>query len=245
MAPADLRGVLIYPPRSMGLCPRDSPSQRELAAVIEHTLLAPGASPADVDRLCDEAREHHLLAVCVNGVHVRRCAERLRGSSVFVCAVVGFPLGASHPDVKVNEARVALQDGARELDMVLQVGALRAGEHAFVAREIAAVVAEAQGARARVKVILETGLLAPAEVAAACELSETAGAAFVKTCTGFGPRGATREDVVLMRASVSAHVGVKAAGGVRSARLARELLAAGATRIGSSASLAILAEAEG
>lgn len=228
----------------MGPDPRREWSARELAAVIDHTLLAPGATPADIEHLCDEAREHGFANVCVNGVHARRCAERLRGSRVGVCAVVGFPLGASHPLVKVREARQALEDGVREIDMVLQLGALRAGEHASVARDVEGVVAEARLARALVKVILETGLLTRAEIVAACRLAEAAGADFVKTSTGFGPRGATRADVELLRASVSARVGVKASGGVRTASLARELLAAGATRLGTSASLELLAALE-
>ncbi len=227
----------------MGPDRRRTWSAREIVAVIEHTLLAPGATASDVERLCDEAREHAFAAVCVNGVHVRRCSERLAGSSVHVCSVVGFPLGAVHPGVKASEARRALEDGARELDMVLQVGALRSGEHDFVAQDIEGVVAEASRARARVKVILETGLLTDEAIVVACRLAERAGADFVKTSTGFGPRGATCADVELMRASVSASVGVKASGGVRTARFARELLAAGATRLGTSASLAIVREA--
>jgi deoxyribose-phosphate aldolase len=227
----------------MGPDPRREWGAHELARVIDHTLLAAQATTADVERLCDEAREHLFATVCVSGVHVRRCAQRLTGSPVGVCAVVGFPLGASHPLVKAHEARQALADGARELDVVLQIGALRAGEHAFVARDIECVIAEARPARARVKVILETGLLTRDEIAAACRLAEAAGADFVKTGTGFGPRGATTEDVELLRASASPRVGVKAAGGVRTARFARELLAAGATRLGTSASLAIVSQA--
>lgn len=218
-------------------------SARELASVLDHTLLAPTATVAEIERTCAEADEHALASVCVNGVHVRRCSERLMGSAVRVCSVLGFPLGASHPLAKVHEAGQALQDGAHELDMVLQLGALRGGEHAFVEEDIAGVVAEARRARALVKVILEVGLLAPDEVVVACRLAEAAGADFVKTGTGFGPRGATCADVELLRASVSAGMGVKAAGGIRTAKAARELLAAGATRLGTSASLVILREA--
>ncbi len=227
----------------MGSDPVRAWSARELAAVIDHTLLAPAATALEIERLCDEARAHGFATVCVNGVHVRRANERLRGSRVGVCAVVGFPLGASHPLVKAREAGQALADGACELDMVLQLGALRAGEHALVAQDVAGVVAEARPTRARVKVILETGLLTRTEIVRACRLSEEAGADFVKTSTGFGPRGATREDVELMRASIGSQMGVKASGGVRTARFARELLAAGATRLGTSASLALLSEA--
>lgn len=218
-------------------------SARTLASVLDHTLLSPTATSADIERLCAEAREHAFASVCVNGVHVRRCSERLRDSSVRVCSVLAFPLGSSHPAVKVQEAGQALRDGAQELDMVLQIGALRAGEHAFVADDIAGVVTEAHRARALVKVILEVGLLTRDEIVMACRLAEAVGADFVKTGTGSGPRGATRADVELLRASVGAGVGVKAAGGIRTAQAARELLAAGATRLGTSASLAILREA--
>lgn len=226
----------------MERAPRLAFGPRELAALLDHTLLAPGATPADIERLCAEAREHSFAAVCVNGAHVRRCAARLEGTPVKVCSVVGFPLGATHPRVKIQEARQALDDGARELDMVLQIGALRAGEHALVRQDIAGVVETARTARALVKVILETGMLAREEIVTACRLAEEAGADFVKTSTGFGPRGASCEDVELMRATVP-RLGVKAAGGVRTAGFARELLEAGATRLGASASVALLEEA--
>ena len=218
-------------------------SAAELAAVIDHTLLAATATPAQVERLCDEARTHGFAAVCVNGVHVEHCAWRLAGAAPAICAVVGFPLGAGHPEAKCAEARLALAHGARELDMVLQLGALKAGDHDLVLRDVAGVVAEAARANALVKVILETGLLEEREIVAGCRLAERAGAHFVKTSTGFGPRGATRADVELLRASVSSRIGVKAAGGIRSAALARELLAAGATRLGSSASVALVRDA--
>jgi deoxyribose-phosphate aldolase len=217
---------------------------RELAAVLDHTLLAPGATPADIERLCEEAREHGFAAVCVNGVHVRRCAERLDGSPVKVCAVVGFPLGANDPRAKSHEACLALEDGARELDMVIQVGALRAGEHAFVVQDISAVVAVAQAEHALLKVILETGLLSRDEIVTACRLAEEAGADFVKTSTGFGPRGASREDVELMRECVGSRLGIKASGGIRTLDFALALLDAGAARIGSSASVALVRAAE-
>lgn len=213
---------------------------RELAAAIDHTLLAPGATPAEIERLCDEALEHGFASVCVNGVYVERCAARLRGTSVRVCTVVGFPLGACAARAKRFEASLALEAGAHELDMVLQIGALRAGDHALVARDIEGVVAAASDAGGRVKVILETGLLERGEIIAACGLAESAGAAWVKTSTGFGPRGASREDVEVMRASVGPGVSVKASGGIRTLAFARELLAAGASRLGTSASLAIL-----
>lgn len=221
-----------------------SPIARQLAAVLDHTLLAPTATPGGILDLCDEAHEHGFAAVCVNGAHVSRAVRRLEGSAVAVCAVVGFPLGAGDPRAKGFEARLALESGARELDMVLQIGALRAGEHAFVVEDILAVVGPARQRHALVKVILETGLLTREEVVTACRLAEEAGADFVKTSTGFGPRGASREDVELLRACVGSRLGIKAAGGIRTASFARELLAAGATRLGTSRSVELVREVE-
>ncbi|HEX6881882.1 MAG TPA: deoxyribose-phosphate aldolase [Planctomycetota bacterium] len=215
----------------------------ELAAAIDHTLLAPTATAADVERLCDEARAHGFASVCVNGVHVARCRARLAGSAVRVACVVGFPLGADAPGAKRRAAEIALADGAEELDVVLQLGALRAGDHALVEHDLAGVVAAARAAGGLVKAILETGLLDAEETRRACRIAEASGASFVKTSTGFGPRGATRADVLLLRQCVGLRLGVKASGGIKSAALARELLAAGATRLGTSASLAILREA--
>lgn len=215
-------------------------SASELAPFIDHTLLAPGATPADVERLCAEARAHGFASVCVNGVHVARCAAELAGSPAAVGSVVGFPLGACEPRAKVHAARLALEQGARELDMVLQIGALRARDEALVEHDVAGVVAAARAAGALVKVILETGLLTPDEIVLGCRLAESAGADFVKTSTGFGPRGASLEDVRLMRASVGPRVRVKASGGIRTLAFARELLAAGAARLGTSASVALV-----
>jgi len=228
----------------MGPAPRRRRSARELAAVLDHTCLAPGATSVDIDRLCDEAREHGFASVCVNGVHVRRCVPRLEGAAPRICAVVGFPLGASETRVKSHEARLALESGASELDMVMQVGALRSGEDALVQRDIEAVVSVARESNAPVhvivKVILETGLLGHDEIVRACRVAESAGADFVKTSTGFGPRGASREDVELLRSCVGSRLGIKAAGGIRSTEFALELLEAGATRLGSSASVALV-----
>ncbi len=211
-----------------------------LARVIDHTLLAPDATPEAIERLCAEAARHGFAAVCVNGVHVARCAAALAGTGVAVCSVVGFPLGANAPRVKVFEARAALEDGARELDMVLDLGALQARDDAAVERDVAGVVAEARAAGALVKAILETGALDDDRKVRACRLAVAAGADFVKTSTGFGARGASVEDVALLRRTVGPSIGIKAAGGVRTAAFARALLAAGATRIGSSASLALV-----
>lgn len=225
--------------------PRAAWTAHELAQALDHTQLAPGATPADIERLCAEARAHGFASVCVNGVHVARCAAWLAGSSVAVGTVLGFPLGACEPRAKAHAARLALELGARELDMVLQLGLLRAGEHALVQRDIEGVVAAAREAGALVKVILETGLLTPAELATGCRLAEAAGADFVKTSTGFGPRGASLEDVRLMSANVGPRVRIKASGGIRTLAFARELLAAGAARLGTSASVALVQEAAG
>ena len=212
----------------------------ELAARIDHTLLAAGATPAAIETLCAEAREHGFFAVCVNGVHVRRCVKELAGSAVRVASVVGFPLGANSPRAKAHEAHCALEDGAVELDLVIQIGALLAGDARLVVEDIADVVASARPAGARVKAILETGLLSPEQVTRACLLAAEAGADFVKTSTGFGPRGASLEDIRLMRAAVGQRLGIKASGGIRTRAFALELLAAGATRLGTSASVGIL-----
>jgi len=211
-----------------------------LARFIEHTLLRPDAGAAEIDRLCAEALEHRFAAVCVHGAWVRRCAERLSGSDVAVCAVVGFPLGAMRGDVKAFEAARALEDGAREIDMVLNLGALKSGDTARVEGEIAELARLCHERGARLKVILETALLSDGEKVVACELARLAGADFVKTSTGFGGGGASVADVALLRRSVGPTMGIKASGGVRDAEFARALLAAGATRLGTSASVALV-----
>jgi deoxyribose-phosphate aldolase len=223
----------------LGRC--DDPTRLgDLASHIDHTLLKPDACVGDIDALCAQAIEGRFASVCVNGTWVRRCAEVLAGSGVLTCAVVGFPLGAMAPEVKAYEARRAIEDGACEVDMVLNVGALRSGDDAFVRRDIAGVVEVAHRLGARVKVILETCLLDEDQKVRACELSRGAGADFVKTSTGFSAGGATVEDVALMRRVVGPRMGVKASGGVRDTRTAKAMLAAGATRIGASASVAIV-----
>ena len=215
---------------------------RELAPFLDHTLLAASATPNEIERLCEEASEYCFVCVCVHGIYVRRCAERLSGSGVGVAAVVGFPCGADRAEVKRRAAEFAIEDGVSELDVVIAIGALRAGLEGWVARDLAAVVTPAKARGVRVKVILETGALTRDEIATGCRLSEAAGADFVKTCTGFGPRGVTLEDVELLRGLVGGRLGIKASGGVRDADFARALLAAGCTRIGTSASVAIVAE---
>jgi deoxyribose-phosphate aldolase len=214
--------------------------RRALAAMIDHTLLKPDATPGQVRSLCDEAVELGFYAVCVNPCYVRLASERLAGSKVRVDAVVAFPLGASVTEVKAIEAQRALDDGAQEIDMVLNVGALKDGNLALVQADIAAVVRVCHAAEAVCKVILETGYLSDAEKIAACRAAVAAGADFVKTSTGFGPGGATAADVALMRATVGPQVGVKAAGGIRTYEAAREVVAAGANRIGTSAGIQIV-----
>ena len=210
-----------------------------LAASIDHTLLKPDATLAEIDELCAEALEFHFASVCVNGVHVRRCAEILAGSDVAVCTVIGFPLGAMAPEVKAYEARRALEDGATEIDMVQNVGALKSGDDEFVRRDIAAVAETVHRFGATLKVILETCLLTDEQKARAARIAKLAGADYVKTSTGFSKGGATVEDVAILRRAVGPTLGVKASGGVRTADDARAMLAAGATRLGASASVAI------
>jgi deoxyribose-phosphate aldolase len=217
---------------------------RNLAAFIDHTLLKPAAIGADVDTLCREARDFGFAAVCVNGCWVRRCREGLAGTGVKVACVVGFPLGAMVPEAKAFEAERAVADGADEIDMVLNLGALKAGDADAVERDIRGVVQAARG-RA-VKVILETGLLDEAEKVLACQLSQRAGAAFVKTSTGFAAgSAATVEDVALMRRTVGPEMGVKASGGIRTRVDARRMLASGANRLGTSSGVAIVTGLEG
>jgi deoxyribose-phosphate aldolase len=212
----------------------------DLASYIDHTLLRADATPEEIDRLCAEALEHRFASVCVNGVHVKRCAEVLRGSGVLVASVAGFPLGAMASEAKVFEARRVVEDGACEVDMVMSIGLLKSGEDERVERDIADVVETCHALGARVKVILETCLLGREEKVRACRIAQRAGADFVKTSTGFAGGGATVEDVALMRETVGPEVGVKASGNVRDRETALALLAAGATRIGASASVAIV-----
>lgn len=217
----------------------------EIAALIDHTLLKPEATPQQIAQLCAEAREHGFASVCVNPTFVAQCADLLAGSGVAVCTVVGFPLGASASAVKVFETHQAVEQGAREIDMVIAVGRMRAGEHAAVQEDIAGVVGAAHAGGAICKVIIETALLTDEQKAAACRLAVAAGADFVKTSTGFAAGGATAADVALMRAAVGPRVGVKAAGGIRSLADAQAMVAAGATRLGSSSGVQIVREALG
>jgi len=217
---------------------------RDLARYIDHTLLRPDATAGDIDRLCEEARTFGFAAVCVNPTWVRRCAQNLRGSNVRVASVVGFPFGAGTTEVKAMEARRAIRDGAREIDMVTNVGALKSGDYDLVRRDIEKVADACREAGALSKVIIEAALLTDEEKVVASHLAKLAKADFVKTSTGFGPGGATVHDVLLMRETVGPRLGVKASGGIRSAEDVREMIAAGATRIGASASVQIVTGGE-
>jgi deoxyribose-phosphate aldolase len=217
---------------------------RDLARFIDHTLLRPDASAPEIDRLCDEARQYGFAAVCINPTWVRRCAQNLRGSDVKVASVVGFPFGTSTSEVKAMEARRAIRDGAREIDMVINIGALKSGDHDLVRHDIEKVSDACHEAGALNKVIIEAAFLTDEEKVVASHLARLAKADFVKTSTGFGPGGATMEDVLLMRETVGPKLGVKAAGGIRSIEDVREMIAAGATRIGASASVQIVTGGE-
>jgi deoxyribose-phosphate aldolase len=209
-----------------------------MAAYIDHTLLKPEAKREDIVRLCKEALQNNFYSVCINPSFVQTAVSELKGSDVKVCAVIGFPLGATTTASKAFEAAEALASGAEEIDMVIHVGALKGGEENYVRDDIAAVVKAARGKT--VKVIIESGLLTDSEKVLACQLSKEAGAGFVKTSTGFGPGGATVGDIRLMRETVGPELGVKASGGVRSLETARLMIEAGATRIGTSSGITIV-----
>ena len=211
---------------------------KELARFIDHTLLKPEATPDQITKLCNEAKEYSFASVCVNPVNVALAAKLLEGSIVKVCTVIGFPLGATTPFVKAAETRDAIANGADEVDMVINVGALKAKNYDVVEKDIAAVVEAANGTL--VKVIIETCLLTDEEKTKVCKLAKKAGADFVKTSTGFNKSGATPEDIALMRKAVGPDMGVKASGGVRDTKAALEMIKNGATRIGASASIAII-----
>lgn len=209
-----------------------------LAPLIDHTLLKPDATLADIRHLCEEARTHSFFSVCVNPYWIADCKKLLTGSPVKVCTVIGFPLGASLPQSKMHAALDALKTGADELDMVMNIGAAREGHWNFIEHEIHEVVSAARGHV--VKVILETCLLTPDEIVAACRAAQKAGAAFVKTSTGFSTGGATVEAVRLMRQTVGPDMGVKASGGIKDRATAEAMIAAGANRLGTSSGPALL-----
>ncbi len=224
--------------------PEGHPGGLPLARYIDHTLLKPEARPEQVAQLCEEARRYGFYSVCVNPIYVAQAARLLAGSASLVCTVVGFPLGATPPRVKVYETRACLDAGAKEIDMVIPIGLLRAGQYEAVLDDIYAVASATHAAGGLLKVILEMALLDRRQKIAGCLLARAAGAEFVKTSTGFGPGGATVADVELMRCVVGPQMGVKAAGGVRSLADARAMLSAGANRLGSSAGVKIMRELE-
>ena len=241
--PQRVQGVLDAGATRLGL--HAAGGAGEVASYIDHTLLKPDATAAEIDQLCREAAEWHFATVCVNPTWVAHAARRLKGTGVGVCSVVGFPLGATTPDVKQFEARRAIFDGATEIDMVLNVGALKSGEVRLVSDDIRMVVAACDPCGVVSKVILETALLTDEEKVTACTLAKAAGADFVKTSTGFGPGGATAADIALMRRIVGDEMGVKASGGVRDLEQMKAMVAAGATRIGASAGVRIVKESRG
>jgi deoxyribose-phosphate aldolase len=218
----------------------EATSRASVAALIDHTLLRPEATASEIRRLCSEARQYSFAAVCVNPYWAPIVAAEIDGSKVKVCTVIGFPLGANATSIKVAETLEAARAGAREIDMVLNMGELRGGNHDVVLRDIQAVVDVAHHKGAIVKVILETALLTDQQKITACGLAKQAGAEFVKTSTGFGPAGATVEDVALMRRTVGSAMGVKASGGIRTLADFQKMVAAGATRVGCSSSVKII-----
>jgi deoxyribose-phosphate aldolase len=219
------------------------PQNSNVAHLIDHTLLKPDASQDQIAQLCYEARTYQFASVCVNPAHVKLSAKLLKGSNVPVCTVVGFPLGATPATVKAFETQQAIRDGAREIDMVINIGALKSEDYKVVYEDIASVVRTAHAGNSLVKVIIEAALLTDEEKVVASQLSKSAGADYVKTSTGFGPGGATVHDVALMRRVIGPAMGVKAAGGVGSYEDAKAMIAAGATRLGASAGIRIAKEA--
>jgi deoxyribose-phosphate aldolase len=213
---------------------------RAIASMIDHTLLKPDATVQQIEQLCGEAKQFGFASVCINPSYVKLCSRNLKDTSVKVCTVIGFPLGATSSEAKSFEAERAAQDGARELDMVINVGMLKSGEYEYVEKDIASVVRTARRFGALVKVIIETGLLTDEEKVKACVLAKNAGAHFVKTSTGFSKGGATAGDIALMRKVVGSALGVKASGGVRTHEDAKVLIESGADRIGASASVMIV-----
>jgi deoxyribose-phosphate aldolase len=242
--PSRLRGVLEAGATRLGVHAVGG-APGGVSGLIDHTLLKPDATRTDIEQLCREAAEFHFATVCVNPSWVALAASLLRGTGVGVCSVVGFPLGATTADVKQYEARRAIYDGASEIDMVINIGALKSGDLRAVEKDIEAVVDPCRQCGVISKVIIEAALLTDEEKITASTLSKAAGADFVKTSTGFGPGGATAADVALMRRVVGAEMGVKAAGGVRDLEGLKAMVAAGATRVGASAGVRIVQESKG
>jgi deoxyribose-phosphate aldolase len=242
--PEHVSGVLMAGASRLGLH-ADGGGAGEVAGLIDHTLLKPEATAAEVEKLCREAAEFRFATVCVNPTWVALSSRMLRGTGVGVCSVVGFPLGATTPDVKQYETRRAIFDGASEIDMVINIGALKSGDIRLVEQDIEAVTSPCRSSGVVSKVIIEAAFLSDEEKVTASTLTKAAGADFVKTSTGFGPGGATVADVMLMRRVVGDDIGVKAAGGVRDLDQMKAMVAAGATRIGASAGVRIVKESRG
>ncbi len=242
---ADVERIVDAGASRIGIVLGETATAHDWASLIDHTLLKPEASESDIKKLCNEAVQFGFASVCVNPSWVKKAAEFLRGSNVPVCTVIGFPLGATLPDVKAYEARRAIFNGAREVDMVINIGALKSGDDCAVEDDIRAVAEAAHENGVLLKVIIETALLTDEEKVRACFASKNAGADFVKTSTGFAKGGATADDVALMRRTVGRNLGVKASGGVKGIDDARKMFEAGATRIGASVGVKIAQEASG
>jgi deoxyribose-phosphate aldolase len=242
---ADVQRIVDAGAERIGVVLGETATAHDWASLIDHTLLKPEASESDIRQLCKEAAEFGFASVCVNPGWVKSAVEFLRGSGVPVCTVIGFPLGATLPDVKAYEARRAIFNGAREVDMVINIGALKSGDICAVEDDIRAVADAAHENGVLCKVIIETALLTDEEKVMACLSAKNAGADFVKTSTGFSKGGATVHDISLMRRTVGGELGVKASGGVKGIEDARAMFEAGATRIGASVGVKIAQEAEG
>lgn len=242
---ADVERIVDAGAERIGIVLGETATAHDWASLIDHTLLKPEAAEADIKKLCDEAAQYGFASVCVNPAWVKSAVEFLDGTGVPVCTVIGFPLGATLPDVKAYEARRAIFNGAKEVDMVINIGALKSGDICAVEDDIRAVADAAHENGILCKVIIETALLTDEEKVAACLASKNAGADFVKTSTGFAKGGATSHDVALMRRTVGSALGVKASGGVKGIDDARAMFEAGATRIGASVGVKIAQEASG
>lgn len=242
---ADVERIVDAGASRIGIVLGETATAHDWASLIDHTLLKPEATESDIKKLCNEAIQFGFASVCVNPSWVKTAAEFLKGSNVPVCTVIGFPLGATLPDVKAYEARRAIFNGAREVDMVINIGALKSGDDCQVEDDIRAVAEAAHENKVLLKVIIETALLTDEEKVRACLASKNAGADFVKTSTGFAKGGATADDVALMRRTVGRNLGVKASGGVKGIDDARAMFEAGATRIGASVGVKIAQEASG
>lgn len=242
---ADVQRIVDAGASRIGVVLGETATAHDWSSLIDHTLLKPEASRSDIKKLCDEAAQYGFASVCVNPSWVKKASEFLRGTNVPVCTVIGFPLGATLPDVKAFEARRAIFNGAREVDMVINIGALKSGDDCAVEDDIRAVVEAAHENGVLCKVIIETALLTDEEKVRACLASKNAGADFVKTSTGFAKGGATVRDVALMRRVVGSDLGVKASGGVKGIEDAKAMVEAGATRIGASVGVKIAQEASG